>query len=1008
MRKPKEIDKINPLSKPVSKEILKTETKPLSIIESKDDYLKRLASEKQGDTEFLSDVMPKFISPIGILGMNPKYFRAKFEDDFESSRGKYGGITLGFYKPDSLKGDRTMTVKDFANVTGDPDLIKEWKLVADNPSIEHEAIHRGMDLIREYYRKEDIAKRFGEDTANFIYLFDVLQPKIENKITGKLEGGEGNFHSEIITEINDARRLGMDDAQSLMDRFFYKQQGDIIFTESGKVLKAGSQEQKEYMLGEVLKVLDILPNIEQLAKERLYDRNLEGGPTEDARGLPKGSLEEQIYGGKKDFYKPYKKEEEGKVSKFFNNLKTNLRKLVTRQPNFEKASKQMPKEFNKGGDTPKQVENKFDPEGDGYDFKTAKEYGIKPDKNGHYQSRVPETGMILKGRKHPTFDKTIEADKKLGYQIVKGTDGRYYSFKKSLAMAEGGATMEQQMELFGEQGGLKDDGMDRDPISGNEVPSGSLAEEVRDDIPAQLSEGEYVVPADVVRFFGIKFFEDLRMQAKIGLNQMERSGRIGGEPIAVEIETSEETLDPKDEEKIRGMLQGFNEGAFVEDKDFEKDATKKTFDPKKYSIPGFSYIRDKKDDGPTNDEILSGTKDGEIIYYHPDGQERKVKYVDGEIVNEDDVKFTQPPWSLTKPKASEDTDVSETSPTLGVGDRGDDSDRESRNYYGQSLTSNFEDVAPAKAVSTEALAREYGGEALYYDENFNNPIKMTDAAYQGLVSDYERLELAELGVSFKDWYNTPTTTKISMSFNKLMGYEPSKADIDLALKNAKKQPSLFSSGILGYIRSFIYDRTEAKEARGLKDLEKLPVPTKSPLEKLYEGDASAFLSGKDKKGKPIMTKGDVEKYYEAIGQGTLLGTRKADKFLLGLREDGTVFKGKRDKKTKQPIYEKADAETLSRLEQNRQDVQQRTEAAYSDPSLSLRERERMIHGFDVYGGNTPNVGSAGQDNIGGVSSAAPDITAEIMANKGGLASKPKAKAKQKRNTKGLGTKPKAT
>ena len=577
----------------------------------------------------------------------------------------------------------------------------------------------------------------------------------------------------------------------------------------------------------------------------------------------------------------------------------------------------------------------------------------------------------------------------------------------SRGLNRGGTMLGEQTEMaFMQEGGLKDDGMDRDPISGNEVPSGSLAEEVRDDIPAQLSEGEYVVPADVVRFFGIKFFEDLRMQAKMGLNQMERSGRIGGEPIAVEIETSEETLDPKDEEKIRDMLQGFSEGAVVTDKDFEEDATKKAFDPKKYSIPGFSYIRSKKDDGPTNDEILSGTKDGEITYYHPDGQERKVKYVDGEIVNEDDVKFTQPPWSLTKPEASKDTDVSETSLRVGVGDRDDDSDRESRNYYGQSLASNFEDVAPAKAVSTEALARQYGGEALYYDDKGEDPIKMTDAAYQGLVSDYERLGLANLGVSFKDWYNTPTTTKISMSFNKLMGYDPSAEDIELALKNAKRQPNLFRSGILGYIRSFVYDKTEAKSAKGIKDLPALP--TKSPLEKLYEGDASDFLSGKDRKGKPVMTRGDVEKYYEAIGEGTLLGTRKADKVLLGIREDGTVFKGKKDKKTKKPIFEKVDQETLSRIEKNRQDVQQRTQDAYSDPSLSLREREKRIHGFDVYGGDTPSRGSAGQDNIGGVSSPAPDITQPIMADKGGLASKPKAKLKQKKNTKGLGTKPKAT
>ena len=113
--------------------------------------------------------------------------------------------------------------------------------------------------------------------------------------------------------------------------------------------------------------------------------------------------------------------------------------------------------------------------------------------------------------------------------------------------------LEEQMELFGEQGGLKDDGMNQDPVSGNEVPSGSMAKEVRDDIPAQLSDGEYVVPADVVRFFGVKFFEDLRMQAKQGLADMEQDGRIGGEPIArvatLEVQGGAEKLDPEDEKK---------------------------------------------------------------------------------------------------------------------------------------------------------------------------------------------------------------------------------------------------------------------------------------------------------------------------------------------------------------------------------------------------------------------------------------------------------------------------
>jgi hypothetical protein len=110
-----------------------------------------------------------------------------------------------------------------------------------------------------------------------------------------------------------------------------------------------------------------------------------------------------------------------------------------------------------------------------------------------------------------------------------------YKIEQPRQFAKGGVAMNEQMEMaFMQEGGLKDDGMNQDPVSGNEVPPGSMAKEVRDDISAQLSEGEYVVPADVVRFFGVKFFEDLRTEAKIGLQSMEANGRIGGEPVPME------------------------------------------------------------------------------------------------------------------------------------------------------------------------------------------------------------------------------------------------------------------------------------------------------------------------------------------------------------------------------------------------------------------------------------------------------------------------------------------
>ena len=109
-----------------------------------------------------------------------------------------------------------------------------------------------------------------------------------------------------------------------------------------------------------------------------------------------------------------------------------------------------------------------------------------------------------------------------------------YKIEQPRQFAKGGVAMNEQMEMaFMNQGGLKDDGMNQDPVSGNEIPNGSMAKEVRDDISAQLSEGEYVVPADVVRYLGVKHFEDLRDKAKQGLQSMEANGRIGGEPVPV-------------------------------------------------------------------------------------------------------------------------------------------------------------------------------------------------------------------------------------------------------------------------------------------------------------------------------------------------------------------------------------------------------------------------------------------------------------------------------------------
>lgn len=68
-----------------------------------------------------------------------------------------------------------------------------------------------------------------------------------------------------------------------------------------------------------------------------------------------------------------------------------------------------------------------------------------------------------------------------------------------------------------------------DPVSGNPIPIGSSAANVRDDIPAALSEGEFVVPNDVVRWFGLKRYMDMHQEAKMGLMMMHESGQIKGD-----------------------------------------------------------------------------------------------------------------------------------------------------------------------------------------------------------------------------------------------------------------------------------------------------------------------------------------------------------------------------------------------------------------------------------------------------------------------------------------------
>ena len=107
------------------------------------------------------------------------------------------------------------------------------------------------------------------------------------------------------------------------------------------------------------------------------------------------------------------------------------------------------------------------------------------------------------------------------------------------------------------EGGLSEQGGTVDPVSGNEVPPGSMQEEVRDDIPAQLSEGEFVFPADVVRYIGLEKLMMMRQEAKQGLAQMEAMGQMGNsEEATIQDDLPFDMYDLDVEEDSVKMQQG--------------------------------------------------------------------------------------------------------------------------------------------------------------------------------------------------------------------------------------------------------------------------------------------------------------------------------------------------------------------------------------------------------------------------------------------------------------------
>lgn len=137
--------------------------------------------------------------------------------------------------------------------------------------------------------------------------------------------------------------------------------------------------------------------------------------------------------------------------------------------------------------------------------------------------------------------------------------------------------LNNEMERLMAEGGMMQEGGTVDPVSGNEVPVGAMKEEVRDDVDAKLSEGEFVFPADVVRYLGLQTLMKLRDKAKQGLSRMNEIGQMGNaeevdNPEALHGEGDMEMDDATFESEIDALLaeegddeMGFAQGGMVPD-----------------------------------------------------------------------------------------------------------------------------------------------------------------------------------------------------------------------------------------------------------------------------------------------------------------------------------------------------------------------------------------------------------------------------------------------------------
>ena len=208
------------------------------------------------------------------------------------------------------------------------------------------------------------------------------------------------------------------------------------------------------------------------------------------------------------------------------------------------------------------------------------------------------------------------------------TKNQFIEHFSSIDLNRGGAIpMNNQMELFS-RGGLKDEGGTIDEVSGNEVPVGGIKKGVRDDMPVNVSEGEFIFPEDVTRYIGLDKLMQIRQDAKMGLKKMEAMGQMGNSDEA----TMDDDMPFEMADLVvvggRGEPMEFADGGFVSTQNFQEGGTPKKLTFQDLMGDGYREIKEYRNAEGTR--LLVIFIGGVPIHPIPPGYTLYVAPVDGE------------------------------------------------------------------------------------------------------------------------------------------------------------------------------------------------------------------------------------------------------------------------------------------------------------------------------------------------------------------------------------------